>query len=684
MDHQKQLLLFPTTSGVRQRVQPAGSAASLATSTAPTPLATKKSFHFFRLPHPRAPSHQQQQVYPNGSVDPSPVSSLASLGTSGSRASSKTSAGAGRMARLFSRVLPSSASTPALVGPSKARPQIAKSISTQHSLALTETVTQNIAPTEPAPPAIPGPQTTKKLVASPSLLSDTPPPQPDPAPSRKLAPAPAGPPPRTSSSALALDRAVPPAPAKPAPSVPRAIDGAAAAAEWAALEAILANLQSLPRPKSGQQAESARADLTAALTGHLLPFLKRQERFVGAVYLDPGLATAHRTILLGWLELIFDELREPLPTSRAACLDGVSGILESHFFASQNLNASPEAAKQYRSVLVSVLNFAIDKLNDKGVLSPHIPRSGKLRECFVAVYANTLVFAGRMLSLAFFRIEGVGRKLLRALPPVKRMSMRRLLDEMDHPPRPPGEPGLVEPPNLQPFPAYLRELCFVDLASYCTTICSTRGVSDKPWAISELPPEEVCAETVDFRDPTTGLLSAGGPGAEKPSVAKVVSWLKVVKRLGGSSKAKTRPDYPSPAGPEPAGRQPMGEPRQGSPVRSLSKPCDAAPGPAQVELSELENESVGRGSESSVRSAPASHHGPESPTFFQFEFELGADIPRSDSFDTILAFAELQQSGNGAESEPLAAGIRPMKQCVFLATRLSQEETTLNHLVGIA
>ncbi|OAV84900.1 hypothetical protein PTTG_30967, partial [Puccinia triticina 1-1 BBBD Race 1] len=118
-------------------------------------------------------------------------------------------------------------------------------------------------------------------------------------------------------------------------------------------------LQSLPRPKSGQQAESARADLTAALTGHLLPFLKRQERFVGAVYLDPGLATAHRTILLGWLELIFDELREPLPTSRAACLDGVSGILD------ENLNASPEAAKQYRSVLVSVLNFAIDKLNDK-------------------------------------------------------------------------------------------------------------------------------------------------------------------------------------------------------------------------------------------------------------------------------------------------------------------------------
>jgi hypothetical protein len=67
------------------------------------------------------------------------------------------------------------------------------------------------------------------------------------------------------------------------------------------------------------------------------------------------------------LGLIFDELREPQPTSRAACLDGVSGILESHFFASHNINANPEALKQYRSVLVTVLNFAIDKLNDKGI-----------------------------------------------------------------------------------------------------------------------------------------------------------------------------------------------------------------------------------------------------------------------------------------------------------------------------
>ncbi|KAA1137603.1 hypothetical protein PGTUg99_008638 [Puccinia graminis f. sp. tritici] len=926
-------------------------------------------------------------------------------------------------------------------------------------------------------------QRTKKIVASPSLLSEAPPSSSTvtPAPSSGLSkngsrgPADSGPPhhqrfPSTSHSVphnlggsndhartqalpgSATDGHLPkhlippldsssPSSASPAPidhqshlsngakaskkaiasveraSGPRVIDQSVTVAEWNTLESILMNFQSKLNQQhqqhGGGNEGSSRIDLTAGLTNHLLPFLKAEESFPGSVYLDQKLAANHRNILLGWLELIFDELREPLPTSRAACLDGVSGILESHFFASHNINSNPEALKQYRSVLVSVLNFAIDKLNDK------------------AVYANTLVFAGRMLSLAFFRIEGVGRKLLRALPPVKRMSMRRLLDEMESTSSSESHSSSSQPPNLQPFPAYLRELCFVDLNSYCrvfsspslesdnllvqegdiqvemsgnwlirwtasdsdlpfafyrayhrqlatylrpqerqvvhpstlismpgfllvsasfldkcdslvhrslrsvttlgptannfnagesanlamgakpkvlelahrrlvstaldivggspkaldelessgssddserrrqffggllnlwiraitkrtsmwdtrsvfllldfldglfytvlytapapppqlhpnelppspivpklvepslqlfdlhfildvlrrilitadntvcimrtiafiysqfealttrpetlkalcldllldplvfqhlflhwnsgvrgyymrllvwrlsrlngsnggqksskskdvvkiilafnsrldairkrhdqlspvseflgskdeedrrrrrTTICSTRGVSDKPWAISELPPEEVCSETVDerYRDPT-GLLT-GGSGSDKPSVAKVVSWLKVVKRLGGSSKPKQRQEYPSP---EPsqtrlpsessqashhhqaqlgANERAMAESRHGSPVRSI-KPDDPASPSTQVELSELENESVGRKSECSVRSNPA--HGPESPTFFQFEFELGAEIPRSDSFDTPVTTPSASES----------------------------------------
>ncbi|CAH7689971.1 hypothetical protein PPACK8108_LOCUS25169, partial [Phakopsora pachyrhizi] len=166
----------------------------------------------------------------------------------------------------------------------------------------------------------------------------------------------------------------------------------------------------------------------------------------------------HRKILFGWLELIFNELREPQPVSRGTCLDGAAGILESPFLASHLLSSNIEDVKLYRSNLVSVLNFAIDKLNDK------------------AVYANTLVFAGRMLSLALFRIEGVGRKLLRALPPVKRMSMRRLLDEMANNQI---SESLSQPPNMLPFPAYLRELCFsMDLNSYCKVFSSTSVEND--------------------------------------------------------------------------------------------------------------------------------------------------------------------------------------------------------------
>ncbi|KAG0142291.1 hypothetical protein CROQUDRAFT_97701 [Cronartium quercuum f. sp. fusiforme G11] len=237
------------------------------------------------------------------------------------------------------------------------------------------------------------------------------------------------------------------------PAFPRTIDGQSTK-EWATLESMLSSFQSTNgKPIS---LNGTRVDLTTCLTGTLLPFLKVEESHAGSIYINANLMVTHRNILFGWLDLIFAELREPQPASRGACLDGVAGILESHFLASYIINSNPAAVTQYRQTLVSVLSFAVDKLNDK------------------AVYANTLVFAGRMLSMAFFRIEGVARKLLRALPPVKRMSMRRILDEMQH-----SSSSLSsERPNLQPFPAYLRELCFTDLASYCRVFSTASAEND--------------------------------------------------------------------------------------------------------------------------------------------------------------------------------------------------------------
>lgn len=63
-------------------------------------------------------------------------------------------------------------------------------------------------------------------------------------------------------------------------------------------------------------------------------------------------------------------------------------------------------------------------------------------------------------ALAFFRIEGVAFKLLRALPPVKRQCLKRVLDEI----------GITEHQlpsvDLELFPSHLWGLCLRDLRSY--------------------------------------------------------------------------------------------------------------------------------------------------------------------------------------------------------------------------
>lgn len=187
-----------------------------------------------------------------------------------------------------------------------------------------------------------------------------------------------------------------------------------------------------------------------------------------------------------------------------------------------------------------------------------------------------------------------------------------------------------------------------------------------------------------------------GGSSDKPSVAKVVSWLKVVKRLGGSSKPKTsRSEYSSPEigaasrlAAEPAApaqhQQHLAvslrsREESSSPSRSNRSSSGQATGEAAttsgVELRELENESVGRKSESSQRSQPdRTGGGPVSPTFFQFEFELGAEIPRSDSFDTPVTTPSPSDSATAAAA---AAGtLTPGKASAAAADNSTATTTT--------
>ncbi|GAA5935019.1 uncharacterized protein JCM15063_003129 [Sporobolomyces koalae] len=184
-------------------------------------------------------------------------------------------------------------------------------------------------------------------------------------------------------------------------------------------------------------------DRAPLLTGTLLPFLKKEEDRP-ATRTNERLARRQRDILFGWISILTRELAEMQPTHRGACLEGLAGIAESHFLSAATLENDLAGQARYKRAVVSILQFAVEKLNEK------------------AVYANTLGFSGRVFALAFWRIEGVGLKLLRALPQVKRAGLKRILDEAGI------DENRIPPVDLDAFPEHLSRLCLQDFRAYTT------------------------------------------------------------------------------------------------------------------------------------------------------------------------------------------------------------------------
>ncbi|GAA6019570.1 hypothetical protein JCM10207_003748 [Rhodosporidiobolus poonsookiae] len=188
-----------------------------------------------------------------------------------------------------------------------------------------------------------------------------------------------------------------------------------------------------------------RPDRGSIVNNSLLPFLRHEEDHPAA-RVNEVLAQRQRSILFGWLINLTVELREMQPAHRGACLEAVAAIAESHFLSAAALQDDPHGQVRYRSAVVQILDFAVEKLNDK------------------AVYANTLVFSGRVFALAFFRIEGVALKLLRALPPVKRSGLRRILEETG------VKEDQLPPADLETFPSHLWSLCLRDFRAYANLL----------------------------------------------------------------------------------------------------------------------------------------------------------------------------------------------------------------------
>ncbi|GAA5992393.1 hypothetical protein JCM10908_000461 [Rhodotorula pacifica] len=223
---------------------------------------------------------------------------------------------------------------------------------------------------------------------------------------------------------------------------PQGVAQTSMSSAWMALEEAIDTYQHLLR--------EGRADRGAIISTVVLPFLRNEEQ-QGRTHLSKRLAKRQRDVLFGWVELMTSELKRTQPVHRGALLEAVATILEGHNLSIASLGDDEADQRRFRSAVVHILDFAIEKLNDK------------------AVYANTLVFSGRILALAFFRIDGVALKLIRALPPVKRLTLRRILQEAG------ADENALPAVDRECYPSHLLPLCLTSFRDYAAQVLTPRS-----------------------------------------------------------------------------------------------------------------------------------------------------------------------------------------------------------------
>ncbi|KAJ9125259.1 hypothetical protein QFC22_000214 [Naganishia vaughanmartiniae] len=97
---------------------------------------------------------------------------------------------------------------------------------------------------------------------------------------------------------------------------------------------------------------------------------------------DEAGSAALRAVSIDWLELLLMELKVDQPANeRGACLEALSSIMESPVLSARALEDRPQEQAVFRSLMVRIMTYVLEKLSGKGV------------------FHNTLMFAGRMLAL---------------------------------------------------------------------------------------------------------------------------------------------------------------------------------------------------------------------------------------------------------------------------------------------
>lgn len=191
----------------------------------------------------------------------------------------------------------------------------------------------------------------------------------------------------------------------------------------------------------------------------LLPFLALEAETPNLEVNDGKFrsARARRALFFDWIAHLLIELQHVQTSAdRGAILESIACIIESRNLSVSPLANDPKDESKFASTFGHILLYAIGELNKKGV------------------YQNTLIFSGRLLAIAFFRVDGVASKLLRALP-INRFAMERVAAEAQWSKRAPKNYKAF----VARFPPSLRDFCFQDARSYLRALDAQSTAGDE-------------------------------------------------------------------------------------------------------------------------------------------------------------------------------------------------------------
>ncbi|WWD18062.1 hypothetical protein CI109_102509 [Kwoniella shandongensis] len=187
------------------------------------------------------------------------------------------------------------------------------------------------------------------------------------------------------------------------------------------------------------------ADRAAMLRNDLLSLMVEVDKRAYDAREEPAYVML-REACFEWADVLLFELRIEQPANeRGACLEGLAAVVESSCLSERALSHSPVHRTKFTLTMIKCMTFVMSKLGAKGV------------------FHNTLLFSGRFLAFAFFRIPHVGEQLVTVLQPPKGALMRFTRTIML---------GATEPPVKPNYPAHLLPLCFDNSKSYTARLAS--------------------------------------------------------------------------------------------------------------------------------------------------------------------------------------------------------------------